>query len=87
MVSVPQQPKPTATNTSTAKRKLSYKEQQELQQLDEKIPALEAEKVRITNQMNSGDMPHNELAAAAKTLEQIAEQLDELGMRWLELSE
>lgn len=70
------------------KARLSYKEQQEYDSIEKEIPQLEAEKKEIEGIFSSGDelTPErvNELSAR---MEQILARLDELEMRWLELSE
>jgi ATP-binding cassette subfamily F protein uup len=68
-------------------KKLSFKEQRELEQLEKDIPALEAERARITSDMSSGTLAYEELQALTARLTEISEQLEEKEMRWLELSE
>jgi ATP-binding cassette subfamily F protein uup len=68
-------------------RKLSFKEQRELEQLEKDIPALESERERITNDMSSGTLAYEELQALTARLTEISEQLEAKEMRWLELSE
>lgn len=79
-------PTPT-TNATSPRKKLSYKEQRELEQLETDMPRLEAERTQLSEAMNSGSMPYDELEKAANRIQEIAEQLDEKEMRWLELSE
>jgi len=76
-----------SSNPDSGKRKLSYKEQQELKKLDEEIPTLEAEKERLTELLNGGTLPHKDLTATAAELSKVTDALDEKGMRWLELLE
>lgn len=70
-----------------AKRKLSFKEQQELDTLNKEIPLLEAKKAEFALKLNKGSENHEELMQWSTELEEINNQLDEKGMRWLELSE
>ena len=77
----------TIPSTAQAKRKLSYKEQLELEQIDKEIPILEQQKQQLTEQLNSGSNNHEELLAWGNALEDVNRKLDEMGMRWLELSE
>lgn len=70
-----------------AKRKLSFKEQRELEQLEKEMPMLEKEREALTEKMNSGNMPYEELQWAANRIQEIGDLLDEKEMRWLELSE
>lgn len=72
---------------SPAKRKLSFKEQQELKQLDEDIPKLEKRKAELSLLLNKGSNDHEELLKWSKEMEDLMTALDEKGMRWLELSE
>ena len=71
----------------TQKRKLSYKEQQELKALEEKLPQLEAEKAEIEAKLSGGELGLEELQAASARYGELQEELDAAEMRWLELSE
>jgi len=70
-----------------SKRKLSYKEQQELKALEEKLPALEAEKADLEAKLSGGTLGVEELREASARYGQLQEELDAAEMRWLELSE
>ncbi len=83
-------PEPAATAVTApqpTKRKLSFKEQHELDTLNKDIPALEAQKTTINAKLAAGSNNHEELIEWSKTIESINAQLDEKGTRWLELSE
>ena len=69
------------------KRKLSFNEKREFEQLEKEIPELEFQKEKLENQMNSGELAHNELYEKSLELEKIKTLLDEKEFRWLELSE
>jgi ATP-binding cassette subfamily F protein uup len=69
------------------KRKLSFKERKEMEQLEQDIAALEAEKADIETALCSGTLSVDELTEKSKRLPQLGEELDEKTMRWLELSE
>ncbi len=69
------------------KRKLSWKEQQELKSLEERLPELEAEKAGLEAQLSSGTLAAEELQAASTRYGVLQEELDAAEMRWLELSE
>lgn len=69
------------------KRKLSYKEKQEMQQLEQDILHLETEKTELETALCSGDISINELNAMSKRLPAVCKELDDKSMRWLELSE
>lgn len=69
------------------KKKLTYKEQRELEQLEKDLEALAAEKAELEEQLGSGTLPYERLQAVSERIGQIMEQTDEKEMRWLELSE
>jgi ATP-binding cassette subfamily F protein uup len=74
-------------NVSNSKRKLSYKEQREFEQLEKELPALEAERENLQNDMQKAEADYETLQKAAKRIEEIGKLIDEKEMRWLELSE
>ena len=69
------------------RRRMSYKEKREYEQLAREIEALEAEQKQIEAELCSGTLPVEQLVEHSKRLPLIQEELDEKGMRWLELSE
>lgn len=69
------------------KRKLSFKEKRELQQLEADIEALEKEQKQIEEELCSGTLSVDDLTQKSKRLPQLKDELDEKSMRWLELSE
>jgi ATP-binding cassette subfamily F protein uup len=69
------------------KKKLSYKEQREFEQIEKDLEALAAEKADLEARISSGSMPFDELQAASERIGQIIELTDEKELRWLELSE
>ena len=75
-----------ASQTST-KRKLTYKEKRELEQLEKDIEALEAEQKALEEALCSGTLSVEELTEKSKRLPLLKDELDEKSMRWLELSE
>lgn len=70
-----------------SKRKLSYKEKREMEQLEKDIEILEAEKKQLEEALCSGTLSIDELTEKSKRLPKLQEELDEKSMRWLELSE
>ncbi|MDQ3292604.1 MAG: ABC-F family ATP-binding cassette domain-containing protein [Bacteroidota bacterium] len=70
-----------------AKRKATYSEKREYEQLEKDIAALEAEKETLITRMNSGQADHKQLADDASRLKQLDQQLDEKSERWLELAD
>ncbi len=69
------------------KRKMTYKEKQEFASLEKEIETLENEQKQIEDQLCGGSLSIEELTEKSKRLPIIKEELDEKGMRWLELSE
>lgn len=69
------------------KRKLSFKEKQEMQQLEADIEKLEAEKAEIESALCSGTLSVDDLTEKSKRLPVLSKELDTKSMRWLELSE
>ena len=69
-----------------AKRKLSYKEQRELEQIEKDLEALGREKSELESALNSGALPYEELQKASERIGQIISLTDEKELRWLELS-
>ena len=70
-----------------SKRKLSYKEKRELEQLEKDIAALEAEQRQLEDALCGGTTSVEEITALSKRLPVLKDELDEKSMRWLELSE
>ncbi len=77
--------KPAPTTTS-AKPKLSYKEQQELQQLDIKIAEFETKKLKLETEMaNQSNLPYDELMKKSHEIGELTTKIDEAMNRWLVL--
>ena len=69
------------------KRKLTFKERQEFEQLEKDIEVLEQEKTDIEGALSSGTASVEEITSMSKRLPLLNDELDEKSMRWLELSE
>ncbi len=69
------------------RRRLSYKEKREMEQLEKDIEALEQEKKQIEEALCGGTTSVDEITAMSKRLPLLSDELDEKSMRWLELSE
>ena len=69
------------------KRKLSFKEKKELEELEDKLPKLEEEKAALEALLSGGTSTADEIAKASKRYQEVQEELDTAEMRWLELSE
>jgi ATP-binding cassette subfamily F protein uup len=78
---------PRDPNAAPAKRRLTYKERQEFNQLEKDIEVLTAEKTDIENALSSGTIDVEKITELSKRLPILNEELDEKEMRWLELSE
>ncbi len=93
-----EQQKPTKNSSPTAneqkkdyrnntKRKMSFKEKREYEQLSDKIAQLEEEKQQLEEELCSGNLSVDELTEKSKRLPILKEELDKLELRWLELAE
>ena len=69
------------------RRKMTYKEKREFEQLTRDIESLEKEQKLLEEALCSGTLSVEELTEKSKRLPEIKNELDEKGMRWLELSE
>ena len=69
------------------RRKMSYKEKREYEQLSKDIKALEKEQKQLEDALCSGTLSVEELTEKSKRLPEIKDELDEKEMRWLELAE
>ncbi len=82
--------KPTPKRSSqrdSQKKRLSYNEKREFEQLEKDIARLENEQKQIEEELCSGKLSVEELTEKSKRLPVLKEELDEKSMRWLELSE
>lgn len=70
-----------------AKKKLSFKEKQEFDQLEKDMEFLETEKTQLMDSMSSGSLSPEELQKASARFAQLEKLLEEKTDRWLELSE
>jgi ATP-binding cassette subfamily F protein uup len=77
------------TNASAMpeKRRLSFKEKREWEQLQQEIETLTAEKESITRQLADSNLPFDNLQALSLRMAEVLQQLDAKELRWLELSE
>ena len=72
---------------NNTKRKMSFKEKHEYEQLSDRIAQLEDEKQRLEEALCSGNLSVDELTEKSKRLPLLKDELDELELRWLELAE
>ena len=74
-------------NVPAKKRKLTYKEQKELEQIEKDLEALNAEKVEIEEKLSGGNISGDELNRCSMRIGEVIALLDEKEMRWLELND
>ena len=77
----------TAPEAPAKKKKLTYKEQREMEQLEKDLEDLAAEKAELEDKLNSGTLPFDQLQAASERIGRILEETDEKELRLLELYE
>lgn len=77
----------TETNSqTTTKKKLSFKEQRELETIEKEMPELETQRSKILDQLNN-ETDYEKISRLSADLEVISEKLESHEMRWLELQE
>lgn len=69
------------------KRKLSYNEKREFEQIEKDMPNLEKEKAEITEKMTQSNLSYEELQKMSARIIEITQLLEQKEIRWLELSE
>ena len=79
--------KPKNDYHNDTRKRLSFNEKREFEQLEKEIEALETEQKQLEEALYSGQLSVDELTEKSKRLPVIKELLDEKGMRWLELAE
>ena len=82
-----QQAAPKKSYRNETRRRMSYKEKREFEQLEKEIEALENEQKQLEEALCSGTLSVEELTEKSKRLPLLKDELDEKSMRWLELSE
>ena len=85
--SAPKASATTAKPRPQSKPKLTFKERREREELEKRLPELEAEKSQLEAEMSSGAMEHTALAEAADRVQSLIDEIDEAEMRLLELME
>jgi ABC transport system ATP-binding/permease protein len=76
-----------SSSINSQKKKPSFKEKQELDNLPIEISQLESKKASLTEQLTSGITDHAALEKIAKEIEEITQLIEQKTERWLELSE
>jgi ATP-binding cassette subfamily F protein uup len=86
-----QSAKPTSTqpknNNTEGKRKLSFNEKREYEQLTKDIESLEKEKSELESALASGSLSNDDLIQKSQRFQEVTDLLDEKELRWLELDE
>ena len=85
-----QKEQPAAQSAATAapkRKRLSYKEQRELEEVTNAIAELESEKAELERGLSSGTLQGDELRRASERIGEVISLLDEKEMRWLELND
>jgi len=77
---------PEIQQPASQKRKMSFKEQRELETIEKEMPELEQQRAKIMGQLNN-ETDYEKVAKLSAELEAISEKLEEYEMRWLELQE
>lgn len=74
-------------NEEQKPRRLTFKEKQELAELEQTIPQLESQKAELEAALSGGLSSPDEIAEASQRYQEVKEQLDMAELRWLELNE
>ncbi|MBV2223875.1 MAG: ABC-F family ATP-binding cassette domain-containing protein [Cloacibacterium sp.] len=74
------------TSNQQPKKKLSFKEQRELETIEKEMPELEKKRAEILEKLNN-EVDYEKIATLSAELEKASEKLEEYEMRWLELQE
>ena len=77
--------KPKAASDS-GKKRLSYKDQRELESLEAEMALLNEEKAKIEAALSEGSLPYDEIVTTSARYETVKQLLDTKELRWLELS-
>ena len=68
-------------------KKLSFKEQRELEQINLNLPILESKKEELTTLLTDPNLAYDKIAQIGDELQKIVDEIEEMEFRWLELSE
>ena len=79
--------KATPQEAPAKKKKLTFKEQREFEQLEKDLESLAAEKAALEAKLSSGTLPFDQLQTASERVGKLIDLIDEKELRWLELSE
>lgn len=88
LIDKPRTEKPqTKLTKPSEKKKLSYKERREFEELDALIPLLENEKARLEAELSEGNLSNDDLITKSNRIGELIVEIEEKSLRWLELSE
>lgn len=73
--------------TPKEKKKITYKEKLEFEQLEVLIPQLEEEKQKIEIELSVGNLSNEDLLAKSTKISELINEIEEKTFRWMELSE
>ena len=83
---VQEKPVEKPTENRAGNKKLSFKEKRELEELDKQIPALQELKEQLTKEISEPNLDYERIQEISLHLEETIQKLEEMEMRWLELS-
>ena len=69
------------------KKKMTFKEKHEFEKLEKEMPALEKEKQKLTTALSDETLNYDQITSLADSLTKVTKTLEEMELRWLELSE
>jgi ATP-binding cassette subfamily F protein uup len=78
---------PKVVEKPVEKRKLSFKEKQEYDNLPNEIDKLEQEKERLTQELSDGSKTNQQIMDLGNQLAKVVADLEQKSDRWLELAE
>ena len=77
---------PTSSTQHPTRKKLSFKEQRELETIEKEIPKLERRRETILAELNN-ETDYEKISKISDELQTVSDRLEEMEMRWLELQE
>ncbi len=80
-------PSPTSLSTNDTKRKLSYKEKTELENIEKQMPLLGKERDELNEKLTKPNNSYDQISTMTERIGAIAILLENMELRWLELSE
>ena len=84
---IQQETKPKSSQDIPAKKKAGFNEKREFEQLTQALEKLNKEKEQLSEKLSNGNLPYQQLQEVSSRFKEVANEIDEKEMRWLELSE